>query len=209
MRLIRRGCPYGFIISLMLISRALAWGQDEPRLRELACEEVSRDALVDILTPKSSRTTSGVRGASRGLGAAPNCAGYQSRLSRGLTVEPVADVAAISIHFEFDSAKLTAEARASADALGSALATPGLSSYCFLVEGHTDSLGSEAYNLTLSRRRAARVIAYLTEHHAIDGGRLISAGYGEARPLAENGDAVGRQRNRRVQVLNLGNGGKK
>jgi outer membrane protein OmpA-like peptidoglycan-associated protein len=66
------------------------------------------------------------------------------------------------------------------------------------VEGHTDNRGTGPYNLDLSRRRAASVVEYLVQH-GIARGRLLSAGYGFERPIADNSTALGRAKNRRVE----------
>ncbi len=65
------------------------------------------------------------------------------------------------------------------------------------VEGHTDAVGSDAYNLELSRSRARAVRDYLVQRHGIDGARLKTVGYGEAR-LVEAADPTAAV-NRRVQ----------
>lgn len=72
------------------------------------------------------------------------------------------------------------------------------------VAGHTDSKGSEAYNLNLSQGRAASVMSYLISREPNLAGRLTAQGYGEARPKADNSTAEGRMHNRRteLQVLN-------
>jgi len=67
------------------------------------------------------------------------------------------------------------------------------------VAGHTDSTGSEAYNQTLSERRASAVAQYFTSKN-ISMNRLITVGMGENRPVADNGTAAGRQANRRVEI---------
>ncbi|WP_347373525.1 OmpA family protein [Aequorivita sp. Q41] len=69
----------------------------------------------------------------------------------------------------------------------------------FEIEGHTDSQGSEANNLKLSNSRAASVKDYLTTI-GMDGNRLTSVGYGEAKPIATNATKAGRQQNRRVEI---------
>jgi len=66
------------------------------------------------------------------------------------------------------------------------------------VEGHTDNKGGAAYNLNLSNRRAASVVAWLVKH-GIDKKRLESRGYGLTRPITENTTEEGRQQNRRVE----------
>ncbi|MEZ5319375.1 MAG: OmpA family protein [Vicinamibacterales bacterium] len=72
------------------------------------------------------------------------------------------------------------------------------------IEGHTDSDGDDAYNLDLSRRRAAAVKAYLVESERIDAGRLQTAGFGETKPVADNGTPEGKQQNRRVELVKQG-----
>ena len=67
------------------------------------------------------------------------------------------------------------------------------------VAGHTDSTGSDAYNQSLSERRANSVSAFLTSQGVISQ-RLITLGMGEARPIADNSSEAGRQANRRVEI---------
>lgn len=69
----------------------------------------------------------------------------------------------------------------------------------FIIEGHTDSDGSNALNQTLSENRAAAVVGYLIEN-GIDRSRLASAGFGETKPIASNKTAKGKAQNRRVEV---------
>jgi OOP family OmpA-OmpF porin len=68
------------------------------------------------------------------------------------------------------------------------------------IEGHTDNVGSDAYNLKLSDRRANSVKKYLEEKYGIAAGRLDASGYGETKPIADNSTAEGRTQNRRVIV---------
>jgi outer membrane protein OmpA-like peptidoglycan-associated protein len=67
------------------------------------------------------------------------------------------------------------------------------------VAGHTDSTGSDSYNQSLSERRAGSVGQYLRSQN-IGSERLLTVGMGEARPVADNGTADGRQANRRVEI---------
>ncbi|HSC07592.1 MAG TPA: OmpA family protein [Steroidobacteraceae bacterium] len=69
-----------------------------------------------------------------------------------------------------------------------------------LIEGHTDSAGSDDYNMGLSQRRADSVKSYLMGQ-GIGSMRLAAAGKGESQPLAGNDSAAGRQQNRRVEVI--------
>ena len=66
------------------------------------------------------------------------------------------------------------------------------------LEGHTDSVGTDEYNMKLSDRRAENVKNYLVEKFDIEAGRLTSVGYGKSQPVATNETVEGRQRNRRV-----------
>ncbi len=68
------------------------------------------------------------------------------------------------------------------------------------IEGYTDAVGSDTYNLTLSQRRAEAVRAALA-YRGIDGGRISTKGFGKANPVANNATAEGRQRNRRVEIV--------
>lgn len=72
-------------------------------------------------------------------------------------------------------------------------------SFKLQIDGHTDFVGNDAYNQTLSEQRAASVRAYLVSQ-GIDENRISSAGYGEARPVADNNTALGRSKNRRVEM---------
>lgn len=67
------------------------------------------------------------------------------------------------------------------------------------VAGHTDSTGSDAYNQSLSERRAASVAAYLKSQKIMPE-RVITVGMGESRPVADNATSEGRQSNRRVEL---------
>lgn len=68
------------------------------------------------------------------------------------------------------------------------------------VEGHTDSVGNEAANQALSRRRAIAVREYLLANMVLSADRITAVGYGESRPIAPNETASGREKNRRIEV---------
>ena len=104
-----------------------------------------------------------------------------------------------SVQFETNSDRLRAGAETSLDdAARTLLRYPEL---MIEVEGHTDSDGAAEYNEGLSTRRALTVRDYLIEA-GVAGDRLTARGYGEARPIADNGTADGKRQNRRV-VLRL------
>jgi outer membrane protein OmpA-like peptidoglycan-associated protein len=67
------------------------------------------------------------------------------------------------------------------------------------VAGHTDSTGTEDYNMQLSQRRAQSVVAYLGTRN-VRADRMIAIGGGEGHPVATNDTDVGRQQNRRVEL---------
>ncbi|OAN11643.1 hypothetical protein A3K86_22265 [Photobacterium jeanii] len=72
------------------------------------------------------------------------------------------------------------------------------------VIGHTDSRGAEAYNQTLSEKRATVVATYLAAHFEIDPSRIKTEGRGESQPIASNDTEEGRAQNRRVEVYTPG-----
>lgn len=80
---------------------------------------------------------------------------------------------------------------------GIVLAYPGLR---LEVEGHTDSVGSDEYNQTLSEKRAFAVRDYLVQQ-GINGNSVTARGFGKSNPVASNDSAAGRQRNRRVELV--------
>jgi len=85
------------------------------------------------------------------------------------------------VNFEFDSDKLTAPAKENLDQFAKALRDPKLKGLKFEIDGHTDATGAEVYNLGLSERRAAAVVAYLAAQ-GIDAGDLAPKGFGKTKP---------------------------
>jgi outer membrane protein OmpA-like peptidoglycan-associated protein len=111
-------------------------------------------------------------------------------------------VATQGILFAIDSDVIRPESTPTLTEIGAMLAQHA--DLRLTIEGHTDSDGDDAHNLDLSRRRAASVKAFLVSHHKIDGNRLVTEGYGESRPAADNSTPEGRQQNRRVELVRLG-----
>lgn len=100
------------------------------------------------------------------------------------------------VTFQPNSARLTAEGRTTLDAVAESLGRQeGLK---VEIAGHTDSIGSEAYNALLSQQRADAVRTYLTGK-GIDGDRMTAVGYGETDAIASNDTEEGRRANRRVE----------
>jgi outer membrane protein OmpA-like peptidoglycan-associated protein len=107
-----------------------------------------------------------------------------------------ASALSLPVRFAFDSADILPAARIQLDALaeGIKLLAP---ERIVTVEGHTDAIGSDAYNLELSRVRAYAVREYLVQRHGIDAARLKTVAYGEGRPI--EGSDPSAAMNRRVQ----------
>jgi OOP family OmpA-OmpF porin len=104
----------------------------------------------------------------------------------------------VLIEFDFDKADVKPQYHGEIEKVANFLkAYPDTTG---IVEGHTDSKGSDAYNMKLSQRRAASVEKYLVEKFNIDAARLSTVGYGESKPVASNKTEAGRQQNRRVVV---------
>jgi outer membrane protein OmpA-like peptidoglycan-associated protein len=100
--------------------------------------------------------------------------------------------------FEFNSATLRESAKIGLMKLGLLIDhNPDL--YCW-IEGHTDLIGGDAFNLDLSRRRAAAVKTYLVESMRMDENKIITRGYGRTRPIVPEGDADEQAPNRRVEI---------
>ena len=69
-----------------------------------------------------------------------------------------------------------------------------------IIESHTDSIGSNVYNINLSNERAESVKNYLNKNFNIPLNRMLTFGFGEAKPIADNQTEIGRQKNRRVEI---------
>ena len=103
--------------------------------------------------------------------------------------------------FDFDKSVLKPEGRAKLDDLVSKI--QGINLEVIIAVGHTDSVGSDAYNQRLSVRRAEAVKAYLVSK-GIERNRIYTEGKGEKQPVADNRTAEGRAKNRRVEVEVVG-----
>jgi OmpA-OmpF porin, OOP family len=101
------------------------------------------------------------------------------------------------IHFAFDSARIRPISFPILDDVAQILRENSHLAHV-RVEGHTDSIGSDAYNMGLSRRRAGSVVNYLVQA-GISRHRLAPEGFGEGQPIAENSTDEGRAKNRRTE----------
>lgn len=104
------------------------------------------------------------------------------------------------VYFDFDKSSLK---QAGKDTLEAAVkylnANPGAR---VEIQGHTDNIGTDAYNQALSERRAATVLKYLRDR-GIDASRMSTKGFGESNPAADNGTKEGRALNRRVVIIEM------
>ena len=104
------------------------------------------------------------------------------------------------INFDFDKYNIRPQDEATVDQVGEILSTYNDSKVH--VTGHTDSVGTDWYNIRLSQKRIESVISYLKDHRGFrDEKFYLPIGYGELRPIADNGTEEGRALNRRVEFL--------
>jgi OOP family OmpA-OmpF porin len=103
--------------------------------------------------------------------------------------------------FDFDKSVLKPEGRAKLDDLVGKI--QGINLEVIIAVGHTDSVGTDAYNQRLSVRRAEAVKAYLVSK-GIERNRVYTEGKGEKQPVADNKTAEGRAKNRRVEIEVVG-----
>jgi outer membrane protein OmpA-like peptidoglycan-associated protein len=134
----------------------------------------------------------------------------RNRKTRSLSMgerEEIAEIAStkpnidLDIQFDYNSAEISSASLPSVQALGKALTNANLKGSTFVVAGHTDAIGGEAYNQDLSERRADSIKRYLTDKYGINGTDLVTVGYGKTKPKDANApmDPI----NRRVQVVNM------
>ena len=135
----------------------------------------------------------------------------QEKLARipGTSVERVGEDTLL-VHFDSDvlfavnSASLDSDGRATLEDVAGVLEQ--YPKTAVVVQGHTDSTGSEEHNQQLSDRRASSVRGYLVSR-GVDADRVAAVGMGEDYPVASNDSDSGRQENRRVDILLKANGG--
>lgn len=120
---------------------------------------------------------------------------------QGAEVERVGEGIKITFHkgieFATNSSELSASSKTNLNDLGKVLNK--YEDTNILIEGHTDSTGKRKYNQSLSEDRASSVSNYL-KSRGIPASRISNVGYGPDQPIADNGNEVGRQQNRRVEV---------
>ncbi len=134
----------------------------------------------------------------------------RNRKTRSLSLgerEEIAQIASakpkidLEIHFDYNSAEISRASTPAVQELGKALTNASLKGSTFVVAGHTDGIGGDAFNQDLSERRADTIKRYLVEKFGIAGSDLVTVGYGKTKLKdAQNpADAI----NRRVEVVNM------
>jgi outer membrane protein OmpA-like peptidoglycan-associated protein len=199
-------------LSIMTIGAALSMTAG----MAAAGDTVSADTILNALKPKP--------GVSRGLSTGPQqpvdvavqvkettfVNTLRNRKTRSLSIgerQEIAELAAtkpkidLEIQFDYNSADISKNSVTAVQELGKALSDASLKGSTFVVAGHTDAIGGEAYNQDLSERRADTIKKYLTEKFGITGSDLVTVGYGKTRPKDAN--APMDPANRRVQVVNM------
>src|SRR6516162_885623 len=137
-------------------------------------------------------------------------ASVRNRKTRSLSLDEREEIASIvstkpnidlEINFDYNSAEISKTSLPAAQELGKALSNPSLKGSTFVVAGHTDGIGSDAFNQDLSERRADTIKNYLVQKFGINASDLVTVGYGKTKLKdAQNpADAI----NRRVQVVNM------
>jgi outer membrane protein OmpA-like peptidoglycan-associated protein len=201
--------------SIVTIGAALAFGPGAA----LAGDNVTEDQILKALTPVKKPLT---RGLSMGPQTPTDPAAsaeeskfvqtIRGRATRSLSTAEREEIATIAktkpnidleITFDYNSADISQKSLPSVQALGRALANPDLKGSTFIVAGHTDAAGGEAYNQDLSERRADSIKRYLVEKYSIAGADLVTVGYGKSK-LKDPGQPLA-EVNRRVQVVNTEN----
>ena len=201
------------ILSLLTIGAALSFGV----ARAVAGDDVTEDQIVRALAPAKKPLTRGLSVGPQADPAATAAEGrfvqtIRDRATRSLSVTEREEIATIAkdkpnidleITFDYNSADISAKSLPSVQALGKALTNPDLKGSTFIVAGHTDAAGAEAYNQDLSERRADSIKRYLTDKFGIAGTDLVTVGYGKSK-LKDPGNPMA-EANRRVQVVNMAN----
>jgi outer membrane protein OmpA-like peptidoglycan-associated protein len=197
-------------ISIMTIGAALSMTAGLALAGE---NTVSADQILNALKPKPM-----TRGLSTGAQADPAATAKEAsfvntlrnRKTRSLSLDERQEIAEIAstkpkidleIHFDYNSADISNGSTQAVQELGKALSDASLKDSTFVVAGHTDAIGGEAYNQDLSERRADTIKRYLVEKYGIVGANLVTVGYGKTKPKDPN--APMDPANRRVQVVNM------
>lgn len=206
---------FGMMVSVATLGAAISFAG-----AALAQEKnVTEDQILRALAPEKKPLT-------RGLSTGPQTSAdptvtaaetkfvekIRGRSTRSLSSSEREEIAAIvkdkpkidlEINFDYNSADISAKSLPSVQALGRALTNNEIKGSTFVVAGHTDAAGGDAYNQDLSERRADSIKRYLVDKYGINGADLVTVGYGKSK-LKDPGQPLA-EVNRRVQVVNMDN----
>ena len=144
-------------------------------------------------------TTTGLVGRSTGLAAATTTLDERlSKLGATTTQTEITIRLPGSVLFDFDSDRIRPDAERTLTEVAEVMKAYGARP--MRIEGHTDSVASDAYNQALSERRARSVQRWLANNGGVKAA-ITPRGFGESRPVAANDTAAGRQQNRRVEIV--------
>jgi outer membrane protein OmpA-like peptidoglycan-associated protein len=190
-----------------------AWAQRQPSEQEMidslrrraAEEDPARGRGLRPARPTQSPPSSGATAPQPRPDSGTAATGAEPR--PGTTTLPADEPpqVVLNVRFHTNSAELTPEAMQILDQLGRALNSPALAADRFRIAGHTDTVGPSEYNQRLSERRAAAVLDYISSRFGVDRTRIEAVGRGEEDLLVFTADNTPEGRNRRVQVVNIGN----
>jgi len=210
------GKTLGAIVSIATLGAAISFAAGTALAED---KNVTEDQIVRALVPEKKPLTRGLSVGPQQT-ADPAVTAAESKLvqklrgrsTRSLSSAEREEIATmvkdkpkidLEINFDYNSADISAKSLPSVQALGRALTNNDLKGSTFVVAGHTDAAGGDAYNQDLSERRADSIKRYLVDKYGINGSDLVTVGYGKSKlkdpsqPLAEV--------NRRVQVVNMEN----
>ncbi len=103
--------------------------------------------------------------------------------------------------FDFDKSAIKPEGNAALEQAAAILRSQVRAESTVQINGYTDNVGTDAYNLRLSQQRAEAAATWFVSRKYLPASKIVSDGFGAAVPVAPNGDAAGRARNRRVEIF--------
>jgi outer membrane protein OmpA-like peptidoglycan-associated protein len=190
------------VLLLCLVAAACTGDEERPQQQPARPKAKPVSVLWSTDLPVSALESSGVRGS-----RLREVQGILSELGAKRTAKGIVITLPEVVLFDFDKADIRPDARPILAKIAKVIAY--YAGAPVRIEGHTDAVGTPAYNQDLSNRRANAVKDWLTTQEGVAAGRLQASGLGETRPVAPNqnpdgsDNPAGRQQNRRVEVVIL------
>ncbi len=212
------------VLTIGLVLPVVAWAQATPSVEDTinalkprpGKSRGSRPVLAPPGTEASAPVAAAPIASAPAMHAAPGAPAVQQQptarppaVAAATPTRPVASDASdapgidFNVLFASGSADLAPATLKTLDTIGRALSSNELAGSRFRIEGHTDTVGSRDGNRSLSGRRAAAVVDYLSQKYGIDRSRLESKGMGQDALVVPTGDQVDEPRNRRVRIVNI------